>query len=157
MSAAGCGLGPNHTLNTKSLDSQIAGQLKSRYPVSSVRVTCPGSIKEKSGTKFSCSASLGSQKVTLNGTVTSSSGRYNIQPADAIVISSDAATTIQQQIASQLQETVSVVCSPPLLRVVAPGGQFSCTATLAGQTTRQVTVTVLDASGHTRFSLNTGG
>ena len=142
-------------MNTKSLDSGIASQLKARYPVTNVRVECPGGIKEQAGTKFSCSASLAGQNVTLNGTVTSSGGRYSIQPADAIVVSSQAAATIQQQIASQLQEPVSVVCSPPGLRVVAPGGQFTCTATLGGQSKRQLTVTVLDASGHTRFSLNT--
>ena len=150
-------MGPDHTLNTKSLDSEIATQLKSRYPVSSVRVVCPGGIKEKKGTKFSCSASLDGQSVSLSGMVTSSGGRYSIQPAEAIVVSSQAAATIGQQIGSQLQEPVSVVCSPPAFRVVAPGGEFTCTATLGGQAARQLTVTVLDASGHTRFSLNTGG
>ena len=65
VTCAGCGIGPNHTLSIKSLDSQISGQLRSRYPVSQVRVSCPGGVKERVGGKFSCTATLDGQKVTL--------------------------------------------------------------------------------------------
>lgn len=153
--SGGCGLGSNHTLNGKTVDSQLERQLKARYPVDQVRVTCPKGVEARAGTAFSCRAILDGATVTLMGTVTSSSGRYNIQPSEAIVVSAEAASTLQQQISSQLQKSVSVYCGAPPLRIVAVGGQFNCTATLAGQAPRQVTVTVQDNSGHTSFSLQT--
>jgi hypothetical protein len=155
LASSGCQLGPAHTLNDKSLDAQIAAQLRSRYPVSQVEVTCPSGVKEETGRKFSCSATLDGQKLILDGTVTSTGGKYSIQPAEAVVVSSQAGSSLQAEIAAQLHEPVSVTCSPPAVRVVPPGGQFDCTATLGATASRQVTVTVLDAAGHTRFSLNT--
>ncbi|HEX6395547.1 MAG TPA: DUF4333 domain-containing protein [Acidimicrobiales bacterium] len=154
LACAGCGLGPDHTLNTRSLDSQIAAQLKARYPFGRVQVSCPSGVREKVGTGFSCSAVVDAQNLTLDGSVTSPGGRYSIQPAQAIVVSSQAASTLQQQISAQLHEPASVTCSPPAVRVVPAEGQFACNATLGGSVSRQVTVTVLDAAGHTRFSLN---
>jgi uncharacterized Zn-binding protein involved in type VI secretion len=154
LACAGCGLGPDHTLNTKSLDSQITAQLKGRYPFARVQVSCPSGVKEKVGTGFSCSAIVDGQQLALEGSVTSSGGRYSIQPAQAVVVSSQAASALEQQISAQLHESVSVSCSPPAVRVVPAGGQFACSATFGGSASRQVTVTVLDAAGHTRFRLN---
>jgi hypothetical protein len=155
VAGAGCGIGPAHTLNAKSLDTQISAQLTARYPVSHVVVNCPSGVKEQAGRRFSCTATLDGQNLTLDGVVTSAGGKYSIQPAQAIVVSSQAASTLQQQIAAQLHETVSVDCGTPAVRVVPPGGQFTCSSTLGGSSPRQVTVTVLDAAGHTRFSVNT--
>lgn len=153
--SGGCGLGADRTLNAKSLDSQIAKQLKVRYPATRVQVTCPGGVKEKPGDRFSCTASLDGEKLSLTGTVTSSGGRYTIQPAQAVVVSTEAAATLQRQISAQLQESVSVDCGPSAFRIVPAGGQFNCSATLAGQSPRQVTVSVLDTTGNMRFSLTT--
>lgn len=153
--SGGCGIGADRTLNAKSLDSQIATQLKGRYPATRVHVTCPGGVKEKVGSTFSCAASLDGEKLGLTGTVTSSEGRYTIQPAEAVVVSTQAATTLQHQISAQLQEGVSVDCGPSPFRIVPAGGQFNCSATLPGQSPRQVTVSVLDTAGNMRFSLTT--
>ena len=153
---AGCGLGADRTLNAKSLDSQIAKQLRARYPATRVQVTCPGGVKEKAGDSFSCVAFLDGEKLGLTGTVTSSGGRYTIQPAEAVVVSTQAAATLQSQISAQLHESVSVDCGPSPFRIVPAGGHFNCGATLPGQTPRQVTVSVLDTAGNMRFSLTTG-
>jgi hypothetical protein len=155
LASAGCDLGPAHTLNATSLNTQISTQLGSRYPVGHVHVSCPSGIEEKPGREFSCSATLDGQSLTLDGTVTSSGGRYSIQPAEAIVVSSQAASSLQQQIGAQLHQTVSVDCGQPPVRVIPPGGQFTCGAVMEGTGSRQVTVTVIDAAGHTRFTLNT--
>lgn len=155
IAGSGCGLGTDHSLNARSLDSQITAQLKSRYPVSRVEVSCPSGVKEKVGSGFSCSATLDGQRLTLDGTVTSAGGKYSIHPAEAIVVSTQAAAALQQEIGAQLHQAVSVDCGQPAVRVVAAGGQFECAAMIGGQS-RGVSVTVLDASGHTRFSLTTG-
>lgn len=155
VASAGCDLGPAHTLSTRSLDTQISAQLRSRYPVSRVQVNCPSGVEEKAGRQFSCSATLDGQNLTLDGTVTSGGGKYSIHPADAIVVSTQAASILQQQIGAQLHQAVSVDCGQPAVRVVPPEGQFTCGVVISGSEARQVTVTVLDAAGHTRFSLNT--
>ena len=153
--SGGCGIGADRTLNAKSLDSQIVRQLKARYPANRVTVTCPGGVKEKAGNNFSCVAFLDGQKLNLTGTVTSSGGRYSIQPAEAVVVSTQAATTLENQISAQLRESVSVDCGPSAFRIVPAGGQFNCTANLPGQSPRRVTVSVLDTTGNMRFSLTT--
>lgn len=152
-----CGVGPSHTLNSTSLEKQIAEQLGSRYPVGRPTVTCPGSIPDRDGTGFVCEASFGSQRVSLQGTVTSSAGQYNIQPADAIVATAQAASTLGQDIGTDLHTSVKVDCGPSPVRVVPTGATFQCVADISGQGRRTVTVTVDDLAGHFRYSVSTAG
>ena len=130
--------------------------MRSRYPATHVQLDCPSGVKEKIGAAFSCTATLDGERVTLGGKVTSAGGGYSIQPEEAIVVSTQAAATLQQRIAAQLRENVSVSCGLPAIRIVPAGGEFTCDATLPGQSTRQVIVSVLDSSGNMRFSLTTG-
>ena len=153
---AGCGISGHRTLSSGRLDSQIAKQLKARYPATRVAVKCPSGVDVKAGARFSCTARLDGSSVSLNGTVTSGSGTYNIQPSEPIVVSSRAAATLQEQISFQLHTTVPVQCAPPAFRIVPIGGQFQCTADPPGQSPRPVTITVEDSAGNMRFSLSTG-
>ncbi|HVA75603.1 MAG TPA: DUF4333 domain-containing protein [Acidimicrobiales bacterium] len=148
-----CDVGPSHTLNPKSVQSQIAKQLSSRYPVSGVLVVCPGKIPDQVGFKFSCTVSFNGGTVRLDGEVTSSKGSYNIRPEEAIISTAQAATTLESDISAQVHATTKVDCGPVSVKVVPVGGQFSCQATITGQGTRRVTVTVEDLDGHFRYSV----
>jgi hypothetical protein len=152
----GCDLVSGHTLNSASLDSQIAAQLRARYPVDRVSVDCPKGVKESAGTTFSCTATIDGEQVPLTGTVESGSGRYSIAPSEAIIVNSQAAATLRSKIAAQVGQQVSVDCGPLTVRVVAVGGHFDCSATIPGQAARPVTVTVQDTEGNMAFSLVTG-
>lgn len=157
LALASCDVGPSHTLNSNSVQSQIARQLESLYAVKGVVVTCPKNIPAGLSTKFTCTAGLSGQNVQLLGTVTSSNGLYSIQPAKAIVSSAQAESTLERDIAANVNAPVKVDCGPLPVRVVPVNGQFVCQATVTGQGTRAVTVTVEDLNGHFRYSVAAGG
>lgn len=148
-----CDVGPSHTLHSGSVEAQIAAQLRARYPVGNPNVTCPSGVPARVGTAFTCTAYFYGQSVSLQGVVTSSAGRYSISPAEAIVSSAQAMSTLEQDLGAQLHTQVTVDCGSPPVRVVAVNGQFECTASVTGQGQRRVTVTVEDLQGHFRFSL----
>lgn len=151
--AASCGVGPSHTLNPKSVQTQIQNQLSSRYPVTDVRVSCPGKIPDQVGFRFTCSAAFNGGTVRLDGAVTSSKGSYSIQPDEAIVSTDQAAGTLGNEISANLHSPTKVDCGPVKVKVLPVGGQFSCQASVTGQGTRQVLVTVDDLDGHFRYSV----
>jgi hypothetical protein len=158
LALASCGVGPSHTLNPKSVQAQIAHQLESRYPVKGVVVNCPASIPaDRVGTTFTCTAGIDGQTLRLLGTVTSSKGLYSIEPAEAIVSTAQAASTLQSDISANVHSTVSVDCGPLPVRVVPVNGQFACQVSIAGQGARQATVTVEDLNGHFHYSLAAAG
>ena len=157
LALVSCDVGPSHTLNSSSVQHQIARQLEARYPIKGVVVTCPKDIPDRLASKFTCTARFSGQSVQLLGTVTSSNGLYSIQPAEAIVSSAQAESTLERDIAASVGATVKVDCGPLPVRVVPVNGQFLCQATVTGQGTRQVTVTVEDLNGHFRYSVAAGG
>lgn len=148
-----CDVGPSHTLNAKSLQSQIVRQLGSRYPMGGAVVTCPAHIPDQLGFKFSCTAVFDGGKLQLTGEVTSSKGTYSIQPDEAIVSTAQASSTLQGDISANVHSPTTVDCGPQKVRVVPVNGRFACQATITGQGTRQVTVTVEDLEGHFRYSV----
>ena len=148
-----CDVGPSHSLNSRSVQSQILQQLSSRYPMAGRVVVCPGSIPDTVGYKFTCTVAFDGGTVRLHGEVTSSKGSYNIQPDQAIVSTAQAAATLDTDIAADTHAQVTVDCGPVVVRVVPVGGQFSCRASITGEGVRQVTVTVVDLNGHFRYSV----
>lgn len=151
--AASCDVGPTHSLNSKSVESQILQQLASRYPMSGRVVVCPEKIPDKVGYRFTCSVAFDGGTVRLSGEVTSSKGSYNIQPDQAIVSTAQAASTLEADIAATTHAHATVDCGPLLVRVLPVGGQFTCHASITGEGTRPVTVDVVDLNGHFRYSL----
>lgn len=153
MMLSACDVGPSHTLNPKSVQTQIQKQLSSRYPVSRVRVSCPGKIPDQVGFKFNCSAAFDEGTVGLHGVVTSSKGSYSIQPDEAIVSTAQAANTLESDIGANVHAPTKVDCGPAKVHVLPVGGRFSCQASVSGQGTRSVTVTVEDVDGRFTYSV----
>ena len=150
---ASCDVGPTHSLNSRSVENQILQQLSARYPMTGRVVVCPGKIPDKVGYRFTCTVAFDGGTVRLSGQVTSSKGSYNIQPDQAIVSTSQAASTLEADIAATTHAHATVDCGPLLVRVLPVGGQFACQATITGEGTRPVTVKVVDLNGHFRYSL----
>lgn len=148
-----CDVGPSHTLNPTSVQTQIEKQLSARYSVSDVLVSCPRKIPDDVGFKFSCNAAFDGGRVRLKGVVTSSKGSYSILPDEAIVSTAQAAGTLETDISADLRAPATVDCGPVKVKVLPVGGQFTCQASVTGQGTRQVLVTVDDLDGHFRYSV----
>lgn len=148
-----CDVGPSHTLNAKSVQSQIVRQLGSRYPMSGAVVTCPAHIPAQVGFRFSCTAVFDGGTLRLTGDVTSSKGTYSVQPDEAIVSTAQASATLRGDISAEVHAPTTVDCGPQKVRIVPVNGRFTCQASIPGQGSRQVTVTVDDLDGHFRYSV----
>lgn len=151
---ASCDVGPSHSLNSKSVSNQIFQQLSGRYPMNEREVTCPPTIPDQVGHKFTCTVTFDGGTVRLHGEVTSSKGSYSIQPDQAIVSTAQAARTLEADLGANVHSSVSVDCGPVSVRVVPVGGHFACRATITGAAEREVTVTVVDLNGHFSYSVS---
>jgi hypothetical protein len=151
---AACGVGPRRTLDARSIESEIATGLARQYQFAPglISVTCPGAVPEVPGQAFICRASLDGQALSLDGTVTSTGGRYSIQPTSAVISEGPLLSELQSRITTQLRAQAKVTCGTRVVLVVAAGGSFSCQAVVLGQP-RHVTVTVVDLKGNVRFSV----
>jgi hypothetical protein len=149
-----CGVAPRRTLDARSIESQIAGEIARQYRLSPGTVTahCPDGIPALTGRTFTCDATLDGQVLPVDGTVTSRTGRYRVQPAAAVIVVPSVVADLESRIAAQLQAPATVTCGAKAVLVVPTGGTFACTATVDGQA-RLVTVTVDDLQGHVRFNL----
>lgn len=151
--AASCNSIPTRTLDTTSAASRISSELKARYHVASVDVSCPGRVPARKGQVFVCSATLDGQRVRLDATVTDSSGAFTIDPIDAIVVPSAIATQLTQRIAARTGRTATVHCPAAAVVVVPVHRTLTCSATFAGQAPRHVVVTIIDRRGDFGFQL----
>ena len=157
--AVGCGTSPVRTISSSSAASQITSQLHDRYGTGSVSVRCPDSVPARTGTRFSCPATVDGQAVAIDATVTGSDGSFVVSPAPPILGLADVAGRLEAQIAARAGRRPVVHCAPPAgapgakVRVVPVGSSFGCTAGFGDQSPRAVTVTVLDAKGDFSFSL----
>jgi hypothetical protein len=152
---AGCGVQPHHTISTTSAAAEIAGQLESRFGVKNPRVNCPANIPDKKGQQFRCTAVLDGQRVTMNATVTASSGAFTVEPTAAIILVSSLTSEVTTEIAQQVGQTPVVSCGDKNILVVDVGAMVTCTATFPGEQPRLSTVTVVDLDG--RFTLSLPG
>jgi hypothetical protein len=147
-----CGVGPSHTLDTSSVERQIAEELASRYPIGTPTVVCTRRVRAVPGATFSCSATIDGQTLVLTGTVTDRSGRYTVTPTASIIEAGHAASLIEREIAASAGGA-TVDCGNRAVLVVPVGHTFLCTAHVTGQQPRPVTVTVDNLQGDVRISL----
>jgi hypothetical protein len=149
-----CGVGPRRTLDARSIESRIAGQIASEYQLAPalISVACPTGTPAKTGRTFSCTATLAGQPLPIDGTVTNSRGGYTLEPTAAVLIPARLVPMLETRIAADLGAAATVDCGPKPVLVLPAGGTFGCTATVRGRP-RPVTVTVEDLQGHVRFSL----
>ena len=149
-----CGVGPHRTLDARSVASEITSEVVSQYqlPARIVSVRCPSGIPVVAGQRFVCMATLAEQPLSINGMVTSSTGRYTVVPAEAVIVVAHAVTVLQAGIAAQLHMPVPVSCGTEPVLVRAPGDSFRCVATVQGHP-RQVTVVVVNLQGRVSYTL----
>jgi hypothetical protein len=149
-----CGVGPRRTLDARSIESRIAGEIASQYQLAPplISVACPKGTPAKAGRTFSCTATLAGQPLPIDGVVTNSRGRYNLEPTAAVVIPAHLVPMLEARITRDLGAAATVDCGSKPVLVLPAGGTFGCTATVGGKP-RPVTVTVEDLQGHVRFSV----
>jgi hypothetical protein len=154
IALAACGVSPRRTLDAHSVASQVTTELVQQYHLSAslISVRCPSGIPVVDGQAFICNATLDGESLSIDGQVTSSSGRYTVKPAAAVIVVAHAESVLESDIAAAIHAPTTVACAHRTVLVVAAGGSFACTATIHGAH-RAVTVTVVDLQGNVRYSL----
>lgn len=150
---SGCSSAAPRTIKASSAAHQISAELAARYKLAPPAVSCPSGIPARPGRTFVCSTTLEGQPLRMNATVTASSGRFTVQPAEPILVSNTVAAQLASEITKRAGHPATVTCPPPAVMVVAVGRSFACSATFAGQAARRVTVTVVDSRGDFSFQL----
>jgi hypothetical protein len=142
------------TLDSKSVEREISQQLASRYRIPAPTVACPSGVRDAVGRTFTCLATIEGQTLHLTGTVTKSGGHFTVAPQEAIIVVSQRAQQLKQDIEKQTRSTAQVDCGTRNLLVVPVGQTFPCTVTFPGQPPRQVTVKVIDPQGDFGYSVS---
>jgi hypothetical protein len=150
---AACRVGPSHSIDTSSIERQIAAELAVRYPGSAPTVVCPRRVRAQPGAAFSCSTVIDGQPLVVDGRLTDRSGRFTVALPAAVIDTRRAASILQHQIDVSSRTAAAVTCGPRWFLAVRVGGTIYCVARLAGQPPRPLTATVEDLQGAMRFNL----
>ncbi|WP_262323603.1 DUF4333 domain-containing protein [Acidiferrimicrobium sp. IK] len=152
VGAASCSAVPNQTLDTVSLQQRIATWLASRYDLPAPAVSCPTRVSGRPGSHFDCTTAVAGSAITVTGTVSDSSGRFSITLNRAVIDAKKAGKALAAQLHAEGAVAPMVDCGPDRVRVVAPGGTITCTAT-SGGVTQTVTGVASGTSGEVAFSV----
>ena len=154
VTATSCGVGPTRTIDPSSAEKHISAEIASRYSVTTPPVTCPSGVADRRGSRFTCTASLDGQQLTLVATVSAPSGSFDLSPVQAVVPVAGTESRLETQIDQTTGHRPVVTCPyPQHLLVLSVGATFSCSAVFPGEKARSVTVTVVDAGGGYTFDL----
>lgn len=145
---SGCDAGKIDTAKAqRTIRSLVAAQTGAMV----ASVTCPGSVAEKRGASFMCTAT-GVDGTTAPVLVTQTDGKGNVHiSAPTLLHTGTAAAEIATHLSAQFKSKVSVRC--PDLVDAHTGTTLTCKATDAAGDVRPVAVTVTDAQGGIRYRL----
>ena len=143
---ASCSIKARDTVSAASLEADIGNQLAGSYRVTKPPVHCPRSVPAQAGSKFTCTTTLDGQALKVKGSVTSSSGQVEVEPATPVVVTKDAEAELRKRLEGTFHQAVSLACEIPALVVANPGRHFVCTA-MVGTIRRQLAVTVTGSAG----------
>ena len=141
-----CSFKAADTVSAASLEADIANQLARSYQIAKPPVHCPRSVPAVAGSKFTCTATLDSQALKVNGSVTGSRGQVVVKPATAVVATKVAEAELAKRLQGTFHQKVGLICHVPALLVATQGRRFGCTATV-GTIKRQLAVTVTGNAG----------
>lgn len=157
IGVSGCGVTPAKTLDQTSVQDHISSWLAARYGVNVDAVSCPPSVPARAGETFQCSTTVAGKQVTLLATVADTAGNFHVALGAAIINSKSAGEALSKNLGKTAGRPVTVSCGTDTstVQVVAPGGSFTCTATISGQKPVQLTATATraDAKGNVQLSV----
>jgi Domain of unknown function (DUF4333) len=146
----GCSVSPPGSLSSATIETKIAAELARTYKVAPPHVGCPAAVPDRTGTHFTCTATLDGQPLRVAGVVTGPSGHVVVRAANAVIVKSGAESKIGQSLSKKAGRPVSVSCALPPLLVANPGLGFGCTAEIAG-VEHHLAVTVVNLGGELRY------
>lgn len=147
------GCGTSRTIDGTSAGRQIASSLGARLDIAAPHVACPSGVTARAGQRFSCTATIDGQPLTVDATVTGSTGQFQPVLTAAVIVVAHAETLLAGEVSHQVGARASVTCDPaPALLVERPGQHFACTAQVGG-TSHPLDVRVTDVSGDVTFTL----
>lgn len=142
----GCSIKARDTVSAASLEADIAGQLAMSYHIPKPPVNCPRSVPAQVGSTFTCTATVDSQSLKVNGKVTGTRGQVEVKPATAVVATKAAEADLAKRLKKTFDQAVRLKCQAPALLVATPGRSFGCTV-MVGTIKRQLVVSVTGHSG----------
>lgn len=144
---ASCG---GSTVNTDNAEKLIAGTLKDQIGVDT-KVSCPGSVKAKSGDTFECTAQVDGVDLVITVEQTSDTGDVSYRVSRGYLFSE----LLEQNVTEKLGSSgiLAKVDCGPRFRLSKPGSSFTCTATDTTGQTGTIDVEVTSADGNISWKL----
>jgi hypothetical protein len=150
-STAACsGSGKPASLDMPQAEQSIAAYVQKTYAnLSPGQLECPPSVAVAQGGQFDCTVPFGDDTLHIRVTIENADGsEISYKPQEAVLDMTRVRDGVHSEVAGQFTGDVTVGCGFVLVRVVAPGSGFDCTATDALGTARTVHVTINDVDGN---------
>jgi Domain of unknown function (DUF4333) len=137
-------------LDMPQAEQSIAAYVQKTYPdFSPGHLDCPASVAVAAGGQFDCTVPFGDDTLDIRVTIENADGsEISYKPQEAVLDMTRVRDGVHSEVAGQFTGDVTVDCGFVLVRVVAPGSGFDCTATDALGTARTVHVTISDVNGN---------
>jgi hypothetical protein len=133
------------TLDTRATRREIARQVGAAYQgLPFGNVACPDAVVRKSGARFMCTVQLPGTFLVFDATQSDGRGTVSFETAQAVLTKA----TVEAFVAGNASLAASVTCGTAAFLVLRPGQQFTCQATLADGSVRNVQLTVRDTAGN---------
>jgi Domain of unknown function (DUF4333) len=133
------------TLDTRTTRREIARQVGATYrELAFGNVACPDGVTRKSGARFTCTVQLPGTFLVFDATQIDSRGTVSFETAQAVLTRQ----AVEQFVAANASLSATVTCGTATWLVLRPGQQFTCQATLADGSVREVQLTVRDTTGN---------
>jgi Domain of unknown function (DUF4333) len=122
--------------------------VKAYAPAKVGKVTCPKSIKPKTGGVFNCTVPVADG--ILNITVTQKDNKGNVVYAakEAVIDMGKIVKFVQDEVLSDLKVAAKADCGKGIVRILPPGGIIKCKAVAKDGDSLDLIVTVNDVDGN---------
>lgn len=132
------------TLDTRATQREIARQVGATYQgLAFGNVACPAGIARKNGARFTCTVQLPGTFLVFDATQTDGRGTVSFETTQAVLTKA----AVEQFVATNASLSATVTCGTAAWLVLRPGQVFTCQATLADGSVRDVQLTVRDIAG----------
>ncbi len=133
------------TLDTRATRREIARQVGATYQgLAFGNVACPDGVARKNRARFTCTVQLPGTFLVFDATQTDGRGTVSFETTQAVLTKQ----VVEQFVAANASLAATVTCGTAAWLVLRPGQQFTCQATLADGSVRDVQLTVRDVAGN---------
>ncbi|HEX7521225.1 MAG TPA: DUF4333 domain-containing protein [Acidimicrobiia bacterium] len=153
---AGCSFsaGSSNEIDAAKAERFVKAQVDRAFPTT-IHVgaaSCPGGVKEKKHTAFTCSVKVENGLVRVELTQLDDKGTVKItRTNDAVLDAAKLQQTVVAKFDEQTGQVVTAKCTNRRYLVAAVGSTFDCKVTNQAGKTTQVAITVKDSDGNVQI------